>query len=79
MNPRTEREDLITQFYNELKPSYDKYQALKKSPRRLTIRQVAVKTAHLKREDLYYLKSICESAKREGGSYSKVFWGSLKI
>ncbi len=37
------------------------------------------KLSHLKRlEDLYYLKSICDSEEKRGGSFSKVMFGAIK-
>lgn len=36
------------------------------------------KLAHLKEpKDFYYLKSVCEDARRRGGSFTKKFWFEL--
>lgn len=44
---------------------------------------IACKIAHLKKGDdysaLYHLKSICLDSKNRCGSFSKCFWGSLKV
>ena len=34
--------------------------------------------SHLKLEDLYFLKSVCESETKRGSSWNKIFFGSLK-
>ena len=45
----------------------------------LTARTIAIKTSHLKTEqDFNFLCGICRDGKRRHGSYSKVFFGSLK-
>lgn len=46
--------------------------------KKLPISAVAVRLQGLKLADLYYLKSVCEDARRRGQSWSKTFWGSLK-
>jgi hypothetical protein len=51
----------------------------KVGPRELTIKRIAVKVAHLSVKDLYYLKSICEDARRRRGEWAKCFWGSLRV
>jgi hypothetical protein len=46
----------------------------------VTIKQVAVKVGHLKEiSDLTFLLSICKDSKRRCGSFSKCFYGSLKV
>ncbi len=49
-----------------------------KEYKKLPIGMIAWKLHGLKVKDLYYLKSICEDERRRGGSWGKVFWGSLK-
>lgn len=46
----------------------------------ITPKFVAIKTAHLKtNQDFHYLISVGKDSKRRGGSFSKVFFGSLKV
>ena len=46
----------------------------------VTPKFIAIKTAHLKtNQDFHYLISVGKDSKRRGGSFSKVFFGSLKI
>lgn len=46
----------------------------------LTLRAVAVKVGHLKEiSELTYMISICKDSKRRCGSFSKCFFGALKV
>lgn len=45
----------------------------------LTLRAIAVKIGHIETKDLYYLLSICKAEKLRGGSFGKVFFGSIKV
>lgn len=48
--------------------------------KQITSKFVAIKTAHLKtNQDFHYLISVGKDSKRRGGSFSKVFFGSLKV
>jgi hypothetical protein len=66
----TERGDLLQYFTDRLNETRGEGTSFKK----LTIRLVAVKLAHLKVGDLYYLKSTCDNAK----SFGSCFWWSIK-
>ncbi len=71
--PRNERDEIFDYFYRKL---CDPWQ--RKTNRPLGKAFLAMKIAHLKIGDLYYLKSVCLDAEHRGDSFSKVFWGSLK-
>ncbi len=40
---------------------------------------IAIKIAHLSLSDLYYFLSVCKDAKSRGRSFSKHFFGSIKV
>ncbi len=65
----TERGELLEHFTEQLNKAR---KGTRYKP--LTLRFIAVKTAHLSVPDLYHLKSICD----KGDSFSRVFFGSLK-
>ena len=67
-----DEEDRKHQFYIDAKGN-------KKKRRLYTIESFAVKLAPHSLEELYYLKSICNDAKKRGGNYSKVLFGALKV
>ncbi len=67
---RSERAELIEYFFTRLEIPYTAY-----IHKQLTRKRTALKVAHLTRDDLYYLKSICDRS----DNFSKTFWGSLKI
>lgn len=69
-----ERQFLLSQFVEEINKERigTKYKSV-------TGRGVAMKLAHLKTRDLPYLMSICRDAKNRRGSFSKCFFGSLKV
>ncbi len=69
----TERGSLLELFTEEIN---SERRGTKYKP--ILLKFVAVKTAHLSLQDLYFLKSTCEDAKRRRQSFSKVFFGSLK-
>jgi hypothetical protein len=70
----SERGELLEYFHREANLEWDS-----KKYGQLTIKRIAVKLAHLKVNDLYYLKSTCEDARRRRGEWAKYFWGSLKV
>jgi hypothetical protein len=72
--PVSERGELIDYFHANANAERDG-----KRYKKLPIRYYAVKLSHLKIADLYYLKSVCEDARRRGGSWAKAFWGSLRV
>lgn len=78
---RGEYLDEITAFINQERAKEKFYmKGDKKIPLKpLTVKFVALKTAHLKtKEDFHYLLSICKDSKRRSGSFSKCFFGALK-
>ena len=71
---RSERGDLLDYFTGKINQCRvgTPYKPVKVS-------YVAFRVGHLKRlEDLYYLKSLCDSEERRGESWSKIFFGSIK-
>jgi len=72
--PRNERDELLDFFYERLAPAYEKFT---KKP--LMKGYLAMKISHLKDRDLFFLKSDCLDAERRGQTFSKVFWGSLRV
>jgi hypothetical protein len=67
---RSEREELITYFFDNLKEPYRAF-----TKRALTPRLVAIKLAHIKNlSDLYYLKSVCS----DSDNFSWTFWSRIK-
>lgn len=83
VSAKSERAELIGLFTEELNQERgngyykdEKWHELKK----LTPRVVAVKVGHIKLlEDLRFFYQKCHKAKLEGRSFSKVFFGSLKV
>ena len=70
-----ERQDIIRQFLEEINKERV---GTKFKP--LTGRGVAIKVGHIKdNHTLYYFLSECKSYKHRHGSFSKYFFGSLKI
>jgi len=47
--------------------------------KKISAKIVAIKCSHLKEKDLEYFISICKDYKNRKGSFSKCFWGSLKL
>jgi len=68
-----ERQELLEFFHQKVSKEYE---AFKK--KKLSKSSLAFFLSHLKRRDLYYLKSICLDSEHRGGSFTKTFWGSLK-
>ncbi len=71
----SERADLIQQFTDEINKERvgTKYKPL-------SCRAVAVKLGHLKElGDLYYFMSVLKDYKNRNGSFSKGFFGMLKV
>ncbi len=66
---KTERGELLEYFTEKVNTEW---KGTKFKP--LTLRFIAVKTAHLDIPDLYHLKKICDK-----GNFSQVFFGSLKV
>ena len=70
-----ERQDIIRQFLEELNKERV---GTKFKP--LTGRGVAIKVGHIKdNHTLYYFLSECKDYKNRNGSFSKYFFGALKI
>lgn len=72
---RSERADIISQFLVEINKERigTKYKPL-------SGRACAMKLAHVKdNHTLYFFLSSCKDAKNRRGSFSKCFFGSLKI
>ena len=71
-----ERASIIAQFVEEINKERFPYKKYKE----LSPRAVAVKVGHLKdNHTLYYFLSQCNKGKAERGSFSKVFFGALKV
>ena len=70
---RSERSELVEYFYLNANADRDG-----KKYKKLPASFFAYKLSHLKVPDLYYLKSVCEDARRRGASWSKTFWYELK-
>lgn len=72
---RSERADIIRQFMEEINKERV---GTKWKP--VTGRAVAIKVGHLKdNHTLYYFLSTCKDYKNRHGSFSKAFFGSLKV
>lgn len=71
--PTSERAELL-QFF------LDKVNAARRGTKYKPLRPaaLAVKLSHLKLPDLYYLKSTCLDAERQGKPFSAIFWWSIK-
>lgn len=61
----SERSELVGYFHERL---------TNKKGQKFRVQFIAMKLAHLKVPDLYYLQSICKQAK----NFGSCFWGSLK-
>lgn len=70
----SERSELLSLFLEEINKERKgtKYQPV-------TPKFLAIKLSHIPTKDLYYLKSICLDSKNRTGSFSKCFFGSLKV
>lgn len=72
---KSERADIIRQFLEEMNK-----ERLGTKYKPLTARAVAIKVGHLKdNATLYYFLSMCKDYKNRKGSFSKYFFGALKI
>lgn len=74
-NVKSERADLIKQFLDfiNIERVGTKYKPL-------TAKAVACKLGHIKDLDtLYYFLSECKDYKKRNGSFSKYFFGALKV
>ena len=70
-----ERQDILRQFLEEINK-----ERLGTKFKPMTGRAVAMKVSHLKdNHTLYYFLSTCKDYKNRHGSFSKSFFGSLKI
>lgn len=70
-----ERQDIIRQFLEEINK-----ERIGTKYKQLTGRAVAMKVSHLKdNSTLYYFLSQCKDYKNRNGSFSKYFFGSLKV
>jgi len=70
----SERSDLIKQFMEEI----NKERAGTKFSK-VNYMAVNMKLAHVPLKDLYYFMSDCKDYKNRHGSFSKFFFGNLKI
>lgn len=72
---KTERQYVLSQFVDEINK-----ERLGTSYKPITGRYVAVKLAHIKdMHTLYWFLSECKDSKNRNGSFSKRFFGSLKV
>lgn len=70
-----ERQYILSQFLEEINK-----ERMGTKWKKLTGRAVAMKLSHLKDNNtLYYFLSICKDAKNRNGSFSKCFFGALKV
>lgn len=69
----TERGELLEFFTAKINATRDG-----KKYKKLHIAAIAVKLSHIPTKDLYYLKSVCLDAEREGKPFSAIFWWSIK-
>ena len=69
-----ERQDVLSQFLEEINK-----ERLGTKYKPLTGRGLAIKVSHIPTKDLYYFMSVCKDYKNRQGSFSKCFFGSLKI
>lgn len=72
---KSERADIIRQFVEEINAERvgTKYKPV-------SGRAIAMKLSHLKDNGtLYYFLSQCKDYKNRNGSFSKYFWGALKV
>ena len=72
--PNSERSELVGFFADEI----NKERKGTKYPK-VTYRYIGVKLAHLSVFDLHYLKSTLEDYRARGNSFSRGFFGSLKV
>lgn len=70
----SERAETIKEFVDAINAERVNTKFKKISPR-----LVAIKLAHLKQEDLYYFLSVCKDYRVRNGSFSKAFFGMLKV
>lgn len=72
---KSERAEIISQFVDEINKERE---GTKWQP--VTGKGIAMKVSHIKeKSDLYYFLSVCKDYKNRGGSFSKCFFGSLKV
>lgn len=70
----TEWTDLVQEFQKEI--NRERY-GTKWAP--VSFVSVQNKVSHLDLETLYWFKSVCTDAKKRNGSFSKCFFGALKV
>lgn len=63
-----ERAGLIKYFHEHARNKLDD---------KFDVSYIGMILAHLKLQDLYYLKSLLESETKRGGNWNKIFFGSL--
>lgn len=72
---RSERAFIVSQFVEEINK-----ERLGTKYKQLNGRAVAIKLSHIKDNGtLYFFLSQCKDYKNRHGSFSKYFWGALKI
>lgn len=71
----SERASIISEFVEEINKERIGTKFKKIQPR-----AVAIKLGHIKnKQDLYYFLSTCKDYKKRNGSFSKCFFGALKV
>jgi len=77
-----ERSSLLKQFQDEINKerpyTYKNSKGKKVKVNKITGKELALRVAHVKTEDLYYFLSVCRDEKNRKGSFSKCFFGRLK-
>jgi hypothetical protein len=79
----SKRSLIIEEFVNEINKerpyTYTNINGRKTKVGLITGKAVALKVAHLQEQDLIYFLSICKDYRNRKGSFSKCFFGSIKI
>lgn len=71
---KSERAFILSQFVEEINKERENTKWKK-----VTGRAVAIKTSHISLHDLKYFYSTCKDYKNRHGSFSKGFFGALKL
>ncbi len=69
-----ERQDILAQLLEEINR-----ERIGTKWKPLTGRAIAIKVSHIPTKDLYYILSVGKDYKSRNGSFSKYFFGSLKV
>ena len=70
----SERASVVEQFVDEINK-----ERFKTKYKPVTGKMIAMKTSHVSMNDLYYFLSTCKDYQNRSGSFSKCFFGSLKV